>query len=128
MKKKLEQSVKETLEPLEEEIRCKRIRLASMENTLSEKYVEIQKVHRFETMNIEDKGDVINGQRDAEQVKLGLDMSNQLERVSIPVFSGDKREYPGWRSAFDQCIDNAPSTPQYKLLQLKQYQIGRAHV
>ena len=46
---------------------------------------------------------------------------NQLERVSIPVFNCDKRSYEGWKTAFIGCVDKAPATPEYKLLQLRQY-------
>ena len=55
---------------------------------------------------------------------LGKDMWNQLKRVSIPVFNGDKRLYEGWKTAFMACVDKAPATPEYKLLQLRQYLSG----
>ena len=55
---------------------------------------------------------------------LGKDMWNQLKCVSIPVFYGDKRLYEGWRTAFMTCVDKAPATPEYKLLQLHQYLSG----
>ena len=51
-------------------------------------------------------------------------MWNQLKRVSIPVFNGDKRLYEGWKTAFIPCVDKAPATPEYKLLQLRQYLSG----
>jgi len=51
-------------------------------------------------------------------------MWNQLKRVSIPVFNGDKRFYEGWKTAFMPCVDKAPATPEYKLLQLRQYLSG----
>ena len=57
---------------------------------------------------------------------LGRDMWRQLQRVSIPVFTGDKRTYPNWKAAFLACIDRAPATPEYKLLQLRQYLSGPA--
>ena len=57
---------------------------------------------------------------------LGKDMWNQLKRVSIPVFNGDKRLYEGWKTAFMACVDKAPATPEYKLLQLRQYLSGEA--
>ena len=60
----------------------------------------------------------------ADNKPLGKDMWNQLERVSIPVFAGDKSSYHGWRAAFDACIDQAPVSPEYKLLQLKKYLAG----
>ena len=49
---------------------------------------------------------------------------SQLKRVQIPTFSGDKRKYETWRAAFNACVDAAPATPEYKLLQLKQYLAG----
>lgn len=58
--------------------------------------------------------------------KLGKDMCQQLKRVQIPVFSGDKRKYETWKAAFFACIDRASSTPEYKLLQLRQYLSGEA--
>ena len=51
--------------------------------------------------------------------KLGKDMWKQLTRVSIPVFSGDKRCHGSWKAAFMACVDKAPATAEYKLLQLK---------
>ena len=56
----------------------------------------------------------------------GNGMWNQLKRVSIPVFNGDKRLHEGWKTAFMACVDKAPATPQYKLLQLRQYLSGEA--
>ena len=58
--------------------------------------------------------------------KLGKDMWKQLTRVSIPVFSGDKRRYGSWKAAFMACIDKAQATAEYKLLQLKKYLSGEA--
>ena len=57
---------------------------------------------------------------------LGRDMWKQLQREKIPVFTGDKTKYPVWKAAFQACIDESPSTPQYKLLQLRQYLGGEA--
>ena len=37
------------------------------------------------------------------------------------MFHGDKRTYQSWKAAFLACIDNAPATPEYKLLQLRQH-------
>ena len=53
-------------------------------------------------------------------------MWNQLKCVSIPVFNGDKRLYEGWKTAFMACMDKAPATLEYKLLQLRQYLSGEA--
>ena len=57
---------------------------------------------------------------------LGHDMWSQLKRIRIPVFSGDKRMYPSWKAAFLACIDKAPVTSEYKMLQLRQYVTGEA--
>ena len=43
---------------------------------------------------------------------LGQDMWKQLRRVSIPVFSGDKRQYEWWKTAFMACVDKATATPE----------------
>ena len=48
----------------------------------------------------------------------------QLRRVSIPKFNGDKTKYESWIAAFSACIDNAPAAPECKLLQKKQYLTG----
>ena len=50
----------------------------------------------------------------------------QLQRVSIPTFSGDKRTYESFRAAFMECVHSAPASPEYKLLQLRQYVSGEA--
>ena len=57
---------------------------------------------------------------------IGLDLRKQLKRVTIPVFSGDKKSYQSWKAAFTACVDNAPATAEYKLLQLRQCLAGEA--
>ena len=57
---------------------------------------------------------------------LGADMWRQLKRISIPTFAGDKRLYANWKAAFYTCVDAAPATPEYKLLQLRSYLSGEA--
>ena len=42
------------------------------------------------------------------------------------MFSGDKRYYRNWKAAFMACVDTAPSTGEYKLLQLRQCLSGVA--
>ena len=59
-------------------------------------------------------------------VSIGNDMWRQLKRVQIPTFSGNKKNYQNWKAAFLSCIDSAPATPEYKLLQLRQYLSGDA--
>ncbi|CAC5373863.1 unnamed protein product [Mytilus coruscus] len=58
--------------------------------------------------------------------ELGNDMWKQLKRVSIPIFKGNKRNYQSWKAAFLACIDQAPATKEYKLLQMRQYVEGEA--
>lgn len=57
---------------------------------------------------------------------VGSYLWKQLKRVSIPVFHGDKRTHESWKAAFSACIDKAPATSEYKLLQLRQYLSGEA--
>ena len=61
-----------------------------------------------------------------KETKLGVDMWRQMKRVSIPIFNGNKQKYPSWKAAFEACIDRAPATGEYKLLQLRQYLEGDA--
>jgi len=49
------------------------------------------------------------------QTTIEKDMWRQMKRVGIPVFSGEKNKY----ETFIACIDKAPATPDYKLLQLR---------
>ena len=57
---------------------------------------------------------------------VGVDLYQQLKRVSIPAFSGEKRSYATWKAAFVACIDKSKASPEYKLLQLRQYLKGAA--
>ena len=57
---------------------------------------------------------------------IGHDLWTQFKHVQIPTFSGDKRTYPSWKAAFMACVDIAPVTPEYKMLQLRQYVSGEA--
>ena len=59
-------------------------------------------------------------------VTIGRDMWTQLKRVAIPVFSGNKKTYESWKAEFIACINKVPTTPEYKLLQLRQYFSGEA--
>ena len=61
-----------------------------------------------------------------ESTLLGQDMWKQLKRVTIPEFTGDKRTYQNWKAAFMACVDRAPATAEYKLLQLRQCLGGEA--
>lgn len=57
---------------------------------------------------------------------VGQDLWRQLKRITISVFSGDKKTYQNWRAAFMACVDQAPATAEYKLLQLQQCLTGEA--
>ena len=61
-----------------------------------------------------------------EEPTLSWNMWNQLKRISIPVFNGDRRAYEGWKAAFMACVHQAPATPDYKLLQFRQHLSGEA--
>ena len=49
-----------------------------------------------------------------------------LKRVAIPKFNGDKTKYAHWEAAFDACVDKAPVSKEYKLLQLREFLEGDA--
>ena len=55
-----------------------------------------------------------------------MDLLKQMKRISIPIFDGNKSTYESWKAAFTACIDQAPATPEYKLLQLRQHLTGEA--
>ena len=59
-------------------------------------------------------------------VSSGDDILKQLRKVSIPVFDGNKRNFPSWRAAFMACIDKSSVAPEVKLLHLRQYLKGEA--
>ena len=57
---------------------------------------------------------------------IGEDLWWQLKRIELPVFNGDKRSYRNWNAVFMACVDTAPATGEYKLLQLRQCLSGEA--
>ncbi|XP_064629276.1 uncharacterized protein LOC135488565 [Lineus longissimus] len=57
---------------------------------------------------------------------LGHDIWRQLKRVDVPKFTGNVKTYSNWNAAFTACIDKAPATPEYKLLQLREHLSGDA--
>ena len=42
------------------------------------------------------------------------------------MFNGVKSNYESWKAVFTACVDNAPVTPEYKLLQLRECLSGNA--
>ena len=59
-------------------------------------------------------------------ISIEQDLWKQLKHVRMPVFYGVKPSYQSWKAAFLACIDAAPATAKYKLLQLQQYVAGEA--
>ena len=47
-----------------------------------------------------------------------------LQKMTIPIFDGDKRRFESWWAAFSVCVDAAPVTPELKMLRLRQYLRG----
>ena len=90
----------------------------------------LDKVRTYDQNNMEKLVRITTGPfvstEDMTTPSIGHDMWTQLKRVEIPVFSGNKRTYPSWRAAFLACIDKAPVSPEYKMLQLRQYVSGDA--
>lgn len=54
-----------------------------------------------------DQDNVLN-----ESSLIGHDLWRQLKRVTISVFSGDKRTYQNWKAAFMACIGKASATAE----------------
>ena len=50
----------------------------------------------------------------------------QLERIKIPVFSGNKLEFESWYAAFSTCVDKTTLEPQFKMLRLESCLAGEA--
>ena len=50
----------------------------------------------------------------------------KLKKISLPSFSGNKREYSTWRATFKEFVDKTNTSPEYKLLQLKDALTGEA--
>ena len=57
---------------------------------------------------------------------IGEDLWRQLKRIQLPIFNGEKRGYRNWKGAFMACVDTAPATGEYNLLQLRQCLSGEA--
>ena len=47
------------------------------------------------------------------------DPNKQLERIRIPIFSGNKMEFQQWFAAFSTCVDKTSLAPQFKMLRLE---------
>ena len=81
---------------------------------------------RSETSTISE-GNLSLGSQNESELRYELP-SPQISLASIPAFNGDKTKFDSWKAyaAFMACIDKAPATKAYKLLQLRQYVSGEA--
>ena len=50
----------------------------------------------------------------------------QLERIRIPIFSGNKMDFQRWNAAFTSCVDMTSLSPQFKMLRLEACIAGEA--
>ena len=53
-------------------------------------------------------------------------VNGQLERIKIPVFGGNKLEFPRWHVAFSSCVDSSSLSAQFKMLRLEGCLTGEA--
>ena len=58
--------------------------------------------------------------------QLSVDSASLLKRVSVPKFSGNKKNYEAWKAAVYSCVDQARATPEYKLLRMRECLQGEA--
>lgn len=57
-----------------------------------------------------------------QRVSCGLTsntVNGQLERIRIPVFDGNKMDFPRWHAAFSSCVDQSSLSSQFKMLRLE---------
>ena len=107
-------------------------------NILDSNPLDMSVEHRATNHCIEAEQNIVNTEKPSQNAttfvptdnlvtpNIGHDLWTQLKHVQIPTFSGDKRTYPSWKAAFMACVDIAPVTPEYKMLQLRQYVSGEA--
>ena len=53
-------------------------------------------------------------------------VNGQLERIKIPVFGGNKLEFPRWHAAFSSCVDSSSLSSQFKMLRCLKCLTGEA--
>ena len=54
------------------------------------------------------------------------EMHGQLERIQIPIFSGNKMDFQRWNTAFTSCVDMTSLSPHFKMLRLEACLAGEA--
>ena len=64
--------------------------------------------------------------RTAPAAAAQINIARELKRIEIAVFTGEKRKYERWKSAFSVCVDQQPLSAEFKLLTLRQYVAGEA--
>ena len=101
---------------------------AECESTVGKQEVESQGVHATAAsfQQHHEAKHATSPLSNQETPSIGQDLWRQLKHVQIPIFAGDIRTYSNWKAAFQACLDSAPATPEYKLLQLRQYLTGEA--
>ena len=67
-----------------------------------------------------------NNQRPSESFSSSNAVNGQLERIEIPVFGGNKLEFPRWQAAFSSCVDSSSLSAQFKMLRLEGCLTGEA--
>jgi hypothetical protein len=46
-------------------------------------------------------------------------LSNHLERIHLPTFSGDKTKFEEWKARFTVCVDKTDASIMHKLIRLR---------
>ena len=67
-----------------------------------------------------------NNQHPGESFSSSNAVNGQLERIKIPVFGGNKLEFPRWQAAFSSCVDSSSLSAQFKMLRLEGCLTGEA--
>ena len=55
----------------------------------------------------------------SDPVTSAISTQGQLERIRIPIFSGNKMDFQKWNAAFFSCVDQTSLSPQFKMLRLE---------
>ncbi|CAB3993574.1 Hypothetical predicted protein [Paramuricea clavata] len=53
-------------------------------------------------------------------------LSNHLERIHLPTFSGDKTKFEEWKARFTVCVDKTDASTMHKLIRLRSLLRGEA--
>ena len=67
-----------------------------------------------------------NNQHPGQSFSSSNAVNEQLERITIPVFGGNKVEFPRWQAAFSSCVDSSSLSAQFKMLRLEGCLTGEA--